>query len=93
MMNLQFVAPIVFLVFLKFRRGRFLYTPSYFHYLLIILFLEENIFVRLKIFNSIRKDKKKKNKKDKKTTMNDNLAPNTESRQIMAKKLTRRPVR
>lgn len=84
MMNLQFVAPIFFLVILKFRRGRFLYTPSYFYYLLIII---ENIFVRLKIFNSIRKDKKK-NKKDKKTTMNDNLAPKTESRQIMAKKLT-----
>lgn len=61
MMNLQFVAPIFFLVILKFRRGRFLYTPSYFYYLLIIiiLFFEENIFVRLKIFNSIRKDKKK----------------------------------
>lgn len=90
MMNLQFVAPIFFLVILKFRRGRFLYTQSYFYYLLIIiiLFFEENIFVRLKIFNSIRKDKKKINKKDKKTTMNDNLAPKTESRQIMAKKLT-----
>lgn len=91
MMNLQFVAPIFFLVILKFRRGRFLYTPSYFYYfkllIIIILFFEENIFVRLKIFNSIRKDKKK-NKKDKKTTMNDNLAPKTESRQIMAKKLT-----
>lgn len=86
MMNLQFVAPIFFLVFLKFRRGRFLYTPSYFHYLLIILFLEENIFVRLKILKSIRKDKKKKI--NKKTTINDNLAPKTESRQITAKKLT-----
>lgn len=65
MMNLQFVAPIFFLVILKFRRGRFLYTPSYFYYLLIIiiLFFEENIFVRLKIFNSIRKDKKKKIKR------------------------------